>query len=183
MLFLRTRAATLPWRSANCTSSTNEEHPIPQTPYSHIQKRRCGNTVRRGTLLVERRSPISRVWLSDTWECPTHLSRHNSESAGRVARLHDHVPKHMCLIVLLIDAAACPFGLETRHVEGCVERSRVPSRNSASCSLHFYRYWQCDRVYCWLGVKREHSIELLLGSEGPVRCSSPPCAETSLLQP
>ena len=26
-----------------------------------------------GTLLVERRSPVSRVWLSDSWECPTHL--------------------------------------------------------------------------------------------------------------
>ena len=88
-----------------------------------------GNTVRRGTLLVERRSPISRVGLSDTWEV---TSRHNSESAGRVARLHDHVPKQMCLIVLLIDAAACPFRLEARHLKGRVERSRVPSRNSAS---------------------------------------------------
>ena len=32
-------------------------------------------------------------------------------------------------------------------------------------------------------VKREHSLELLPGSELPERCSSPPCAETSLLQP
>ena len=77
---------------------------------------------------------------------------------------------------------------------------------SAFYSLHHYRYWQCDRVYCclcyrmallfglasrWLSRRglvlsceeREHSVELLAGSEGPERCSSPPCAETSLLQP
>ena len=73
------------------------------------------------------------------------------------------------------------FSLETRHVEGCVERPGVPSRNSGSCSLLLYRYWQCDRLFCCLCVKREHSIELLLGSEGPVKCSSPACAETSFL--
>ena len=65
-----------------------------------------GHTVRRGTLLVERCSLISRVWLSDTSERPTHLQRPNSETAGRVARLDDHVPKQMCLIVLLIDVHA-----------------------------------------------------------------------------
>ena len=42
------------------------------------------------------------------------------------------------------------FRLETRHVEGCVERPGVPSSDSASCSLHRYRHWQCERVYCCL---------------------------------
>ena len=42
------------------------------------------------------------------------------------------------------------FRVETRHVEGCVERPGVPSRNSAFFSLHRYRHWQCDRVYCCL---------------------------------
>ena len=52
------RAPTLPWRSASCTSSTNEEYPFPQSPSRFVTFKNgvvgTGNTVPRGMLLVER---------------------------------------------------------------------------------------------------------------------------------
>ena len=69
---------------------------------------------------------------------------------------------------LVKDASRFPprFRLETRHVEGCVERSRVPSRNSASQNLRGYRCSHCDRVYCCL----RHGVPLPFWSWRHVAC-------------
>ena len=61
------RAPVLPWQSDGGISSTNEACLIHLTPQFQLHNGivRVRNKVHCGTWLVERRSPMSRVWLSD----------------------------------------------------------------------------------------------------------------------
>ena len=57
------------WRSASCISSTNEVYPFPQSHYLTFKNSvvGTGNTVRRGTLLVERtRAIMVTRWIENT---------------------------------------------------------------------------------------------------------------------
>ena len=63
-----------------------------------------------------------------------------------------------------------------RHVEGCVERFRPPSRTSPFCSLRRYRSWECGRVYSCLSDRVPLPF-LVLASHGVLRHLLIACCE------